>query len=249
MQTYADFRKVISYDVAESYPEGVSGGIATGKQIHKPELDMVCLLNIRGWYDKSGAPACGQIYITSTGNIGFRYNQYNAKDNAHYLMPVDIYCTNNTTVDNDGFIRKLGYTDNSIVFPIPWSQPTPPPGYLVCNGQWFNTSTYPKLAIAYPSGKLPDLRGEFIRGLDSGRGIDAGRSVLSAQKGNSLLSSNIFGGLSSSESNKWHKAINYIGITGTDNDGGYGVYQQIEGANGNETRPRNIAFLYIVRAA
>ncbi|WP_220683232.1 hypothetical protein, partial [Pseudomonas aeruginosa] len=31
MQTYADFRKVISYDVVESYPEGVSGGIATGK--------------------------------------------------------------------------------------------------------------------------------------------------------------------------------------------------------------------------
>ncbi|HEJ9545982.1 TPA: tail fiber protein [Proteus mirabilis] len=133
--------------------------------------------------------------------------------------------------------------------PIPWPQSTAPSGYLICNGQTFNKSTYPKLAIAYPSGKLPDLRGEFIRGLDSGRGIDAGRSVLSAQKGNSLLSSNIFGGLSSSESNKWHKAINYIGITGTDNDGGYGVHQQIEGANGNETRPRNIAFLYIVRAA
>ena len=133
--------------------------------------------------------------------------------------------------------------------PIPWSQATVPSGYLICNGQTFNKSTYPKLAVAYPSGKLPDLRGEFIRGLDSGRGIDAGRSVLSAQKGNSLLSSNIFGGLSSSESNKWHKAINYIGITGTDNDGGYGVHQQIEGANGNETRPRNIAFLYIVRAA
>ncbi|ENO7364361.1 tail fiber protein [Proteus mirabilis] len=133
--------------------------------------------------------------------------------------------------------------------PIPWSLATAPSGYLICNGQTFNKSTYPKLAVAYPSGKLPDLRGEFIRGLDSGRGIDAGRSVLSAQKGNSLLSSNIFGGLSSSESNKWHKAINYIGITGTDNDGGYGVHQQIEGANGNETRPRNIAFLYIVRAA
>ncbi|HEK1128493.1 TPA: phage tail protein [Proteus mirabilis] len=133
--------------------------------------------------------------------------------------------------------------------PIPWSLATAPSGYLICNGQTFNKSTYPKLAVAYPSGKLPDLRGEFIRGLDSGRGIDAGRSILSAQKGNSLLSSNIFGGLSSSESNKWHRAINYIGITGTDNDGGYGVYQQIEGANGNETRPRNIAFLYIVRAA
>lgn len=133
--------------------------------------------------------------------------------------------------------------------PIPWSLGTAPSGYLICNGQTFNKSTYPKLAIAYPAGRLPDLRGEFIRGIDGGRGVDSGRQVLSAQVGNSLLSSNIFGGLSSSESNKWHKTINYIGISGTDNDGGYGVYQQIEGANGNETRPRNIAFLYIVRAA
>lgn len=133
--------------------------------------------------------------------------------------------------------------------PIPWSLGTAPSGYLICNGQTFNKSTYPKLAIAYPAGRLPDLRGEFIRGIDGGRGVDSGRQMLSAQVGNSLLSSNIFGGLSSSESNKWHKTINYIGISGTDNDGGYGVYQQIEGANGNETRPRNIAFLYIVRAA
>ena len=106
MQTYADFRKVISYDVAESYPEGVSGGIATGKQIQKPEFDFVCLLNIRGWYDKSGASSCGQIYITPTGNIGFRYNKYNSDDREHYLSPVDIYCTNNTTIDNNGFIKK-----------------------------------------------------------------------------------------------------------------------------------------------
>ncbi|EPP6310413.1 hypothetical protein ACUU1F_000304 [Proteus mirabilis] len=106
MQTYADFRKVISYDMAESYPEGVSGGIATGKQIQKPEFDFACLLNIRGWYDKSGASSCGQIYITPTGNIGFRYNKYNSDDREYYLSPVDIYCTNNTTIDNNGFIKK-----------------------------------------------------------------------------------------------------------------------------------------------
>lgn len=246
MQTYADFRKVISYDVAENYPEGVSGGIATGKQIHKPELDMVCLLNIRGWHDKSGATACGQIYITSTGNMGFRYNQYNASDNAHYLMPVDIYSTNNTTIDNDGYIRALGYTDNSIVFPIPWSQPTPPPGYLVCNGQWFNTSTYPKLALAYPSGQLPDLRGEFIRGLDSGRGVDNGRAVLSAQSGNSLLSAMWRGSVTDQKG--WENKTDYHVQIGTNNDGWYTIGQQKEGFEGQETRPRNIAFLYIVRA-
>ncbi len=161
--------------------------------------------------------------------------------------------TNITCRNKSGTLALLGDLEDvnniPVGSPIPWSLATAPSGYLICNGQTFNKSTYPKLAVAYPSGKLPDLRGEFIRGLDSGRGIDARRSVLSVQKGNSLLSSNIFGGLSSSESNKWHKAINYIGITGTDNDGGYGVHQQIEGANGNETRPRNIAFLYIVRAA
>ncbi|MBI6298590.1 tail fiber protein [Proteus mirabilis] len=161
--------------------------------------------------------------------------------------------TNITCRNKSGTLALLGDLEDvnniPVGSPIPWSLATAPSGYLICNGQTFNKSTYPKLAVAYPSGKLPDLRGEFIRGLDSGRGIDAGRSVLSVQKGNSLLSSNIFGGLSSSESNKWHKAINYIGITGTNNDGGYGVHQQIEGANGNETRPRNIAFLYIVRAA
>ncbi|HID8321593.1 TPA: phage tail protein, partial [Proteus mirabilis] len=136
--------------------------------------------------------------------------------------------TNITCRNKSGTLALLGDLEDvnniPVGSPIPWSLATAPSGYLICNGQTFNKSTYPKLAVAYPSGKLPDLRGEFIRGLDSGRGIDAGRSVLSVQKGNSLLSSNIFGGLSSSESNKWHKAINYIGITGTDNDGGYGVH-------------------------
>ncbi len=132
--------------------------------------------------------------------------------------------------------------------PIPWSLATAPSGYLICNGQTFNKSTYPKLAIAYPSGKLPDLRGEFIRGLDSGRGIDAGRSVLSAQKGNSLLSTNLFSG-DSEVAQQYEEKVGWIGSTGTNNQGGYGILQQIEGKFGNETRPRNIAFLYIVRAA
>lgn len=46
--------------------------------------------------------------------------------------------------------------------PIPWPSATPPSGYLICNGQVFQRTTYPKLAEAYPSGKLPDLRGNFF---------------------------------------------------------------------------------------
>lgn len=66
-------------------------------------------------------------------------------------------------------------------FPLPWPQATPPAGWLKCNGAAFDKTKYPKLAVAYPSGNLPDLRGEFLRGWDDGRGVDAGRSLLSSQ--------------------------------------------------------------------
>ncbi|HFQ9308475.1 TPA: tail fiber protein, partial [Escherichia coli] len=65
--------------------------------------------------------------------------------------------------------------------PVPWPSETPPTGWLKCNGAPFSAEEYPKLAKAYPANKLPDLRGEFIRGWDDGRGVDSGRTLLSAQ--------------------------------------------------------------------
>ena len=71
--------------------------------------------------------------------------------------------------------------DLFIGIPIPYPLSTVPTGCLAMNGQRFDKSRYPKLALKYPSGTLPDMRGEFIRGLDSGRGVDNGRLVLSSQ--------------------------------------------------------------------
>ncbi len=71
--------------------------------------------------------------------------------------------------------------------PIPWPLPYPPIGYLTCNGAFFNKLQYPKLAEVYPDGRLPDLRGEFIRGWDDGRGVDPSRSLLSWQEGSYLV--------------------------------------------------------------
>ncbi|MEY8889258.1 phage tail protein [Escherichia coli] len=65
--------------------------------------------------------------------------------------------------------------------PVPWPSATPPTGWLKCNGAAFSAEEYPVLAKAYPTNKLPDLRGEFIRGWDDSRGIDTGRSLLSGQ--------------------------------------------------------------------
>lgn len=162
-----------------------------------------------------------------------------------------LYTSINTTVDRNGCLKVQGYDDLSdfpVGPPIPWSLMTAPAGYLICQGQTFNKATYPKLAIAYPSGRLPDPRGDVIRGLDAGRGIDVGRQILSEQMGNSLLSTNLFND-DSPVAKQYEKKVDWIGGTGTNNQGGYGIYQQIEGKNENETRMRNIAFLYIVRAA
>lgn len=71
--------------------------------------------------------------------------------------------------------------DLFIGIPIPYPLSTVPTGCLAMNGQRFDKTHYPKLALKYPSGQLPDMRGEFIRGWDNGRGIDVRRTLLSAQ--------------------------------------------------------------------
>ncbi|WP_249436312.1 phage tail protein, partial [Escherichia albertii] len=45
--------------------------------------------------------------------------------------------------------------------PVPWPSATPPTGWLKCNGAMTGKKKYPELAKAYPTNKLPDLRGEF----------------------------------------------------------------------------------------
>nr|WP_261369215.1 phage tail protein [Yersinia mollaretii] len=65
--------------------------------------------------------------------------------------------------------------------PLPYPLSAAPTGWLKCNGSTFSTTTYPKLALVYPSGVLPDMRGNAIRGWDDGRGVDTGRALLSEQ--------------------------------------------------------------------
>lgn len=61
--------------------------------------------------------------------------------------------------------------------PLPWPSDTPPAGYAIMQGQTFDKAKYPKLAIAYPSGKLPDMRGWTIKGKPA-----SGRAVLSQEQ-------------------------------------------------------------------
>ncbi|TDB54010.1 tail fiber protein [Photorhabdus luminescens] len=134
--------------------------------------------------------------------------------------------------------------------PVPWPTVIPPAGWLQCNGAEFDKTAYPQLALAYPTGKLPDLRGEFIRGWDDTRGIDSGRIILSAQTDNTKR-------IQLSQGNERRKYLsNYQGPLdgyqyplGRDVIGGATVTSIANNTGGYETRPRNIAFNYIVRAA
>ncbi|QKY27042.1 phage tail protein [Escherichia coli] len=61
--------------------------------------------------------------------------------------------------------------------PLPWPSDTPPAGYAIMQGQTFDKSAYPKLAVAYPSGVIPDMRGWTIKGKPA-----SGRAVLSLEQ-------------------------------------------------------------------
>ncbi|WP_250110537.1 phage tail protein, partial [Escherichia coli] len=83
-------------------------------------------------------------------------------------------------------LNYLGLGEGSALpvgVPVPWPTATPPEGWLKCDGRAFTKEQYPVLARVYPTLRLPDLRGEFIRGWDGGRKVDTGRALLSFQEG------------------------------------------------------------------
>ncbi|HDT2088645.1 TPA: tail fiber protein, partial [Enterobacter roggenkampii] len=133
--------------------------------------------------------------------------------------------------------------------PVPWPSATPPTGWLKCNGSTFSLTSFPALAAVFPSGKLPDLRGEFIRGWDDGRNIDTGRSILTSQSGSVL---GRFIGVSNG--GDLYTAVYDVDGEGIINSGwvrygSSGIVSPAVGQTGGTVRPRNIAFNYIVRAA
>ncbi|EMZ5974503.1 phage tail protein [Escherichia coli] len=187
-------------------------------------------------------------------------------------QPLDNTLTNLSGKDVAGLLAYLGLGEGSALpvgVPVPWPSATPPTGWLKCNGAAFSAEEYPELTKAYPTNKLPDLRGEFIRGWDDGRGIDTGRSILSIQ---GYATEDHAHGLPSRSTIVTDATINFyfdenwvnsgtdIIKRGNTNDAGlpapdYGTFKTYKqsvaglGTAASETRPRNIAFNYIVRAA
>ena len=115
-----------------------------------------------------------------------------------------------------------------------------PVGYLECNGSTVNRTTYANLFTAigttYGIGDgsttfaLPDLRGEFVRGWDHGRGIDSGRAIGASQSASDFS-------VVSSGSNNFEMA----------SGAGYNMYKQNDKDTDGGLRPRNIALMYCIK--
>ncbi|ADR32640.1 gp37 long tail fiber distal subunit [Escherichia phage vB_EcoM_VR7] len=120
--------------------------------------------------------------------------------------------------------------------PIPWPTDTPPAGYALMTGQTFDTGAYPKLAVAYPSGVIPDMRGQTIKGKPSGRAVlsaeadgikshNHGGSVASTDLGTKTTSSFDYGTKTTSSFDYGTKTSNTTGnhnhsVSGTTSSAG-----------------------------
>jgi len=138
---------------------------------------------------------------------------------------------------------------------VMWALGTAPTNWIECDGG--TTAAYPELA-ALLGATVPDLRGQFVRGWDNGKGTDSGRAI-NTEQGEDFLSH------THSITDKSHNHSYDRSDQGTGADGGSsGVHDYnasstsgsqftgITGTNsegGSETRPVNTALMYIIRAS
>ena len=132
---------------------------------------------------------------------------------------------------------------------------TVPNNWLECNGAAISRTTYAALFAAIgvlwgvgdgsTTFNLPDMRGEFLRGWDNGRGVDSGRALASSQAdefeshthsiNSAVKATTAFNAGAGSEhnTNDANDAAQKIIVSGS--------------TGGTETRPRNIAMMYIIK--
>lgn len=133
---------------------------------------------------------------------------------------------------------------------LPYALGTAPSGWLICDGSALASGTADVLrdkliADGSPYGddgggnpKLPDLRGEFMRGLDGGRGVDTGRTLGSWQDEEFKAHSHTEKNTATSTEVSAGSGATVLSTQNTDQSGTTG---------GDETRPRNIALNFIIK--
>ena len=259
-------------------------------EISDAGLDMSDGLPIR-FQDSSGAPF---VALKSPSSVS---------DNRTFTLPattgtagqfLSVSSSNHSATNAELVFTTVQGVPSGSVFCM--AVATVPTGYLECNGAAVSRTTYSALfaiiGTTYGTGNgsstfnLPDLRGEFVRGFDNGRGVDSGRSIndpqTSANKShnhtattaisdpghfhqsfrsgnaterqhNSNLTSSNFPSSGTGAGNK-NEAYNIVAQSGEANVGrtsnentGVNASTTTENDGSSESRPRNIAMMYIIK--
>jgi len=234
-------------------------------------LDMTNALPIR-FQDSSGSPF---VSLKSPSSLS---------GNVDLTLPSSIVSGGFMQTDSSGNLsfQVVAGVPSGAVFCI--AVASVPSGYLECNGQSVSRTTFAALfavigtqygASNSSTFKVPDLRGEFIRGFDNGRGVDSGRSVASSQshqhpqhnhavsasssssvsdpghthtanygQGNLVSSGGAFGLRDSGTANRINSNNTGISVSTSTS-----ISQSNRGgtSNSSETRPRNIAMMYVIK--
>lgn len=176
-------------------------------------------------------------------------------------------------------------TNRNLSGPVPgtvahFANSTAPAGWLKCNGAAVSRATYAALFAAigttYGVGdgattfNLPELRGEFLRGLDDGRGVDPARGIGTAQldqmqkitgsldlgtgnAGARFRGGSASGAMSRSTGNASGNMPNSVGFTDTDYttgtsfDSANSPNARVSATTAGETRARNVAMLACIK--
>ncbi|MJO53282.1 short-chain fatty acid transporter, partial [Shigella sonnei] len=196
------------------------------------------------WVNTSGDTY--DIYV-AIGNYATGVNiQWDYTSNASVTIHTSpAYSANKPEGLTDGTVYSL-YTPSEQFYPpgapIPWPSDTVPSGYALMQGQTFDKSAYPKLAAAYPSGVIPDMRGWTIKGKPA-----SGRAVLSQEQDgikshthSASASSTDLGTKTTSSFDYGTKSTNNTGahthsISGTANSAGAHQHQSSGAFGGNDT--------------
>ena len=132
---------------------------------------------------------------------------------------------------------------------VPYAGNTAPGGWLECDGSSFDSTEFPRLRKLLGSSKLPDLRGEFVRGWDHGKGIDSGRDLLSPQE-QELLKHKHSIATANGNDQGYPGNNNHFAIRTTDrhqrNEAGKENHLVLP-IGGTENRPRNVALMFVIK--
>ncbi|MDU7218521.1 MAG: phage tail protein [Citrobacter freundii] len=210
-----------------------------------------------------------QLGDSSTKNTGTTANTVAAGDDARIAGAMQKNQNGADIPDVAKFLQnlRLGAGAPAIGIPFFWPSSAMPNTvmdewadmvFLKFNGATFSATTYPKLALVIPSLKLPEARGDFPRIWDDGRGVDSGRALLSEQldamqnvtgslSDNTMGSASLASGVFNVDSGS---GVKYAATSVGNAFGYYGVTFDLSrnARTSAETRPRNIAFNFLVRA-